>query len=367
MHYFKIYLSVFAALVVAVLTTAQAQTPTPCLVTAKSEFRDSEGKIIADSAVVQVLWSGADQTINSIRLKTGSADNGVPVGDDVVLATTRIGRRQPAGQGNFFQVLTLGAESRPKAGDWLFVRVFNHANLAQANTLIESQLYRCRGELGEFFLAEASGNFQPFELELAVFEARVDSMELVIEWQPGKERRVHGYHLWRSDSLQPAEIRINRNIILAGNNAEQPPRYRVVDAQVQANRTYFYRLEAIGLDGQAEKFGPISARIDVATTLPTQIRLAQNFPNPVQADPGTGAYFTLVRYELPEALDIRITVYNLLGKTVRELLHGRLDGGAHQIHWDGKNQEGQLVPAGIYFYRIESGAFSQSRKMILIR
>ncbi len=94
--------------------------------------------------------------------------------------------------------------------------------------------------------------------------------------------------------------------------------------------------------------------------------LYQNFPNPFNP-------ITTIRFDLPEPATIRIAIFNVRGKLVKELLNASRKSGHHFVEWDGKDQAGTLVSAGIYFCRLEAKSlagdniFLSSRKLIFIR
>ncbi|RME25264.1 MAG: choice-of-anchor D domain-containing protein [Candidatus Zixiibacteriota bacterium] len=94
--------------------------------------------------------------------------------------------------------------------------------------------------------------------------------------------------------------------------------------------------------------------------LPTEYSLSQNYPNPFNPA-------TTISYTLPEAQDVDIAVYNIKGDLVKQLVSGRQDAGLYSITWDATNDAGQKVTTGVYFYRIKAGAFTETKKMLLIR
>ncbi|MBC7188090.1 MAG: T9SS type A sorting domain-containing protein [Calditrichaeota bacterium] len=89
-------------------------------------------------------------------------------------------------------------------------------------------------------------------------------------------------------------------------------------------------------------------------------RLEQNFPNPF--NPCTKIYF-----EIPSTQNVTVVVYNLLGQKVKTVLDEALPPGRHVLPWDGTDERGQQVPAGVYIYRIKAGEFIAARKMLLVR
>ncbi len=94
--------------------------------------------------------------------------------------------------------------------------------------------------------------------------------------------------------------------------------------------------------------------------VPEEFVLEQNYPNPFNPT-------TTISYQLPTAEKVRITIYDLSGRKVRELLNENRAAGAYSAEWDGKNQVGQQVSSGVYVYQINAGQFSQSRKMVFVK
>lgn len=94
--------------------------------------------------------------------------------------------------------------------------------------------------------------------------------------------------------------------------------------------------------------------------LPDQFDLAQNFPNPFNPE-------TQIVFNVPVASDVRIRVYNLMGQHVRTLTEARYSTGVHAVTWDGRNDSGQLVSAGVYLYRMETPGFAMTKKMLLMK
>jgi hypothetical protein len=88
--------------------------------------------------------------------------------------------------------------------------------------------------------------------------------------------------------------------------------------------------------------------------------LAQNVPNPSVAG-------TQIRYETARPAMVTIKVYNALGKEVCTLVDGAKGPGQHSAYWDGRNRRGERVTSGVYFYKMEAGAFSATRKMLVLR
>ncbi len=101
-----------------------------------------------------------------------------------------------------------------------------------------------------------------------------------------------------------------------------------------------------------------------ADNIPEKFALYQNYPNPFNPD-------TYIRFDLHEPSHVKIEIYNVLGHRVRTLLDGRQSSGSRKVRWDGRNDGGRVVAAGMYFYVFEcsgrSGSFEAVEKMLLLR
>ena len=85
-----------------------------------------------------------------------------------------------------------------------------------------------------------------------------------------------------------------------------------------------------------------------------------NYPNPFNP-------ITTLRYDLPEDAFVRITVYDMLGKVVSNLLNTNQSSGNKSVQWNATNNTGQQVSAGLYLYSIDAGEFRQTKKMVLLK
>jgi hypothetical protein len=97
------------------------------------------------------------------------------------------------------------------------------------------------------------------------------------------------------------------------------------------------------------------------TVVPTEYALGQNYPNPFNPT-------TTLQFDLPKSSSVTLEVFNVTGARVRSLLKGEnIGAGGHTLIWDGRDENGRLVPSGAYIYRITAGDFSAWRKMTLLK
>nr|MBC8185161.1 T9SS type A sorting domain-containing protein [candidate division KSB1 bacterium] len=106
----------------------------------------------------------------------------------------------------------------------------------------------------------------------------------------------------------------------------------------------------------------INPEIVEVAAVPKTFNLFQNYPNPFNPT-------TSIRFDLPEASEIKLAIYNMNGQEIRTLSETSMDAGTHSIVWGGRNNQGQVVPSGVYFYklRVKSHQWESIKKMILIK
>ncbi len=103
-----------------------------------------------------------------------------------------------------------------------------------------------------------------------------------------------------------------------------------------------------------------SVRENPSTTLPEQFILEQNYPNPFNPS-------TEINYTVPEQSQVTLQIFNMLGQRIRTLVDAVKTAGAYSSRWDGLDDKGNQVAAGIYFFKLKSANVALTRKMLLIK
>jgi hypothetical protein len=93
---------------------------------------------------------------------------------------------------------------------------------------------------------------------------------------------------------------------------------------------------------------------------PLAFSLEQNQPNPFRPN-------TQIRFAIPSRESVRLTVYDVSGRAVRDLAHGVREAGRYTVDWNGLDAEGNRVAAGVYFYRLTAGSETLTRKMTVLK
>ena len=130
--------------------------------------------------------------------------------------------------------------------------------------------------------------------------------------------------------------------------------FRYIDSDVEQGREYTYR---IGVDDRDGEFLSPSGR---ATIPVTAAELKQNSPNPFNP-------VTTISFVLQSAQQVKLTIFDTNGRLVRTLVNDVRTAGSNDVTWDGTNDVGQTVASGVYVYRIQTGRFQQSKKMVLLK
>ncbi|MGB7061078.1 MAG: T9SS type A sorting domain-containing protein [Candidatus Zixiibacteriota bacterium] len=93
---------------------------------------------------------------------------------------------------------------------------------------------------------------------------------------------------------------------------------------------------------------------------PKDFELHQNYPNPFNNE-------TVVKFNLRRSTEVSLAIYNILGQRVRTLVEGRLAAGSQIVSWDGKDDKGNDLSSGIYFYQLKAGEMSETKRLVLLK
>jgi hypothetical protein len=183
---------------------------------------------------------------------------------------------------------------------------------------------------------------------ITAFDAVLLPGAVELRWQIGSADELRGFNIYRSEEQTPGLIRLNNALI----PADEGSTYR--DVGVRPGTIYQYQLGAVDRDG--EFLSPVVS-IEVP---PGRVTLDQNHPNPFNPT-------TIISFYLPSPEHVVLTVYDTRGSRIQTLLADNRDVGTHDVAWNGRNDNGESVSSGVYFYRLKVGKKILTRKMILIQ
>ncbi len=114
-------------------------------------------------------------------------------------------------------------------------------------------------------------------------------------------------------------------------------------------------------DIQRIEFGNVGVIEDTYNGQPTQnFQLMQNFPNPFNPS-------TTIEYQIPRTARVKVSIFNIKGQLIKEILNETQTEGVHRVTWSGTNQNNEGVSSGIYFYTVNSDGLILSKKLILLK
>jgi hypothetical protein len=141
----------------------------------------------------------------------------------------------------------------------------------------------------------------------------------------------------------------------------------VIDVTVNTNdmEPGQYECEIVITDSRMETRIPVEVVVLASssgdnTEIIESTIVSGNYPNPFNPE-------TEIRFQLSESGDIAITIYNLKGQIVKELVRENLSSGEHGVIWQGDDANGRPVSSGIYFYNFKNGDYTTSKKMVLMK
>ncbi|GBD88474.1 hypothetical protein BMS3Abin03_02410 [bacterium BMS3Abin03] len=194
-------------------------------------------------------------------------------------------------------------------------------------------------------------------VELMYFKGEALDHQIKLSWSTATEKNNYGFEVHRLNNNNNTWQKIGF-IPGQGTTAEQH-KYSFVDETIKPG-IYHYRLKQVDYNGIYE----YSKIIGVEIAVPTKFSLEQNYPNPF--NPTTKIKFSIAKSPLLGGDGrgglVTLKVYDILGSEVATLVNEEKSAGTYEVEFDASN-----LPSGIYFYRLESGSFSSTKKLILLK
>jgi hypothetical protein len=192
----------------------------------------------------------------------------------------------------------------------------------------------------------------PVPVELASFNSSVNGNDVVLSWSTVSETNNSGFEIEKqvvSGEHGAGEWEVIGFINGSGTTTETQF-YNFTDNDVKPGN-YFYRLKQIDFDGTFE----YSQEIEVEIFAPAVFKLEQNYPNPFNPA-------TIISYQLPVNTNVKLVIYDLLGKQAATLVDEFKPAGKHEIEFDASG-----LSSGVYFYVLSAEEFNFTRKLIFIK
>ncbi|MBK9096801.1 MAG: T9SS type A sorting domain-containing protein [bacterium] len=195
-------------------------------------------------------------------------------------------------------------------------------------------------------------DYSTIPVELVSFSANVNGSGVELNWATATETNNQGFEIERSaDGFNFSQI----GYVPGFGTTTEPKSYSYTDQSVTSG-TYYYRLKQIDFDGSFTYSGVVEAEV----ALPTEFSLEQNYPNPFNPA-------TKIEFSLPVDAQVKISVYNLVGEKVAEVVNEDFTAGNHRIDYNASQ-----LTSGVYLYKLEAvdvtgNNYTSVKKMTLLK
>jgi hypothetical protein len=186
----------------------------------------------------------------------------------------------------------------------------------------------------------------PLPVELSSFVSNTIGRNVKLNWITKTELNSNKFEVERMNGSNWSVI----GSVNANGQTTSPESYSFTDQNLQAGK-YQYRLKMIDNDG-AFKYSSV---INTVIAAPDDYCLLQNYPNPFNPS-------TIINYSIPSDMNVKLSVYNIKGELIRTIVDSFHKAGYFSVSFNGTG-----LSTGIYFYKIDAGKYSQTKKMLLIK
>lgn len=196
-------------------------------------------------------------------------------------------------------------------------------------------------------------------VRLEKFYPVVNRDSVILAWETSIELDNYGFEIERAN--QSNGIWENIGFVEGAGNSFNTQWYAFIDDNVNPlYNSYKYRLEQINYKGNYRYLGELEVSVIYTDIIdshnsPGKNELYQNYPNPF--NPTTNFEFRITKFGL-----VTLKVYNILGKEVATIVNKELPAGSYKFQWNASN-----LASGIYFYRIQAGQFTSTKKLLLVK
>jgi len=186
-------------------------------------------------------------------------------------------------------------------------------------------------------------------VELINFEGWLNENETNLQWTTATETNNRGFYIQRKKTNEKEWIDLD--FIEGKGNSTEINYYSYKDILIESG-VYYYRLKQTDFDGTYN----YSKEIEIYFSVPLEFELFQNFPNPFNS-------FTIIKYSLSEKSFVNISLYDIRGEKVTELVNEEKEGGMYSIKFNYDK-----LATGVYLYRMStSSGYNASKKLILLK
>jgi hypothetical protein len=228
------------------------------------------------------------------------------------------------------------------------------ANIFSKNNKGNGYSYAANWTPAQIYCDTSRFDFHPLPVELSTFTAVSNGRNVELKWSTSTEKNSSSFEVEKKQALLSDWQTIGS--VKAADLSNSTKNYNFTDKNAVTGK-FNYRLKMVDNDGSFS----YSKIVNVDIAAPANFDLSQNYPNPFNPS-------TKINYSLPFESNVKITIYNSLGESVKELVNSFQPGGYYEMTFDAKS-----LSSGIYFYCISAVSkdglhnFTNTKKMMLLK
>ncbi len=208
---------------------------------------------------------------------------------------------------------------------------------------------------GSFILEDNS-----LPVQMSLFTAQQKGRSVLIEWVTESELDNLGFILERSldkETWQKIASYETCNDFKGQGTTSTRTEYSFTDSDVTIGNSYYYKLSDLSTEGNVCSYRSTFVNLEA---LPQTTLMQKAYPNPFNPQ-------TYIQYQLSKASNVKITVYDMLGHSVKTLFNGEQAEGCYQTYWNGTDQNGRHTASGTYLIQMETENTTEVQKVLYIK
>jgi hypothetical protein len=306
---------------------------------------------------------GVAQTADSVEIKLYNVTDGAYVADGETIYV------QTVGGGTIYQYrVEMSLENTFAMGGMSLGLTFSGDDALNVNWEPQTGGWGPGGQDDWAITVETGGRFDP-----AQGSGSFDMTGLLVTAQDADSLApdsilLGGVSLFNNIAVGPMEQMFNFNFSLGIPGGGTGPVAFTIDSGKVGPVGDFVYTNTTGFNTAPMFSGPITVNVELEPgsavgdnpALAYTYSLNQNYPNPFNP-------VTRINYSLARKGDVSIAVYNILGQQVKMLVDGEVEAGPNFVEWQGDDESGSTVASGIYFYKMVTDEYVETRKMVLMR
>jgi len=240
---------------------------------------------------------------------------------------------------------------------------FGSSVAISGSNLIVGAVYQDKDAAGLNILVSAGASYifnnpEVLPVDLTSFSANINENRIILNWQTATEVNNYGFQVERKMEKSESEWEVV-GFVEGHGNSNSPKDYTFTDdlLNLSLGLNLNYRLKQVDFDGNYKYSNVVEVKLAENVKA---YKLEQNYPNPFNPS-------TVIKYSIPtdvrgEIQEVRVTVYDILGNEVATLVNENKSAGNYEVKFNASN-----LVSGIYLYKLQSGSFIQTRKLMLLK